>query len=76
MSGPTPLAAAVIAALALTTSALAQEFTDERAAMIDTIEEHARLAPGAIEDGQLDPAVLQAMREIPRHEFVPEDVRA
>ena len=44
--------------------------------MIETIEAHARLAPEAVESGVLDPAVLQVMSEIPRHEFVPEDVRA
>jgi protein-L-isoaspartate(D-aspartate) O-methyltransferase len=49
--------------------------TDERAAMIDTIEAHAALAAPALGGGtKIDPAVLQAMRMVPRHEFVPEDV--
>jgi len=44
----------------------------ERAAMVAGIEAHARLAPQAVKNGAIDPAVLQAMRAIPRHEFVPE----
>jgi protein-L-isoaspartate(D-aspartate) O-methyltransferase len=42
--------------------------------MIEKIEEHARFAPGAVEGGQIDPDVLNAMREVPRHEFVPDEV--
>lgn len=42
--------------------------------MIDDITAHAALAPGVAEEG-IDSAVLDAMREIPRHEFVPEDVQ-
>ncbi|MCP4383276.1 MAG: protein-L-isoaspartate O-methyltransferase, partial [Hyphomicrobiales bacterium] len=43
--------------------------------MIEVIEVHARLAPSAIESGGIDPDVLAAMREIPRHEFVPDEVK-
>lgn len=50
--------------------------TEERTAMIETIEDHARYAPAALDGGTIDPAVLQAMRTVPRHEFVPEDVRS
>jgi protein-L-isoaspartate(D-aspartate) O-methyltransferase len=71
------LLAATLAALTLAADGRAQDSrTEERAAMIQDIEAHARSAPGAVEDGQLDPAVLQAMRTVPRHEFVPEEVRA
>ena len=67
---------AVLAALILAAPASAQDSrTDERATMIEDIEAHARYAPGAIEDGKLDPAVLHTMRTVPRHEFVPEEVR-
>ena len=44
--------------------------------MVETIERHAATAPGAVEDGALDPAVMEVMRTVPRHEFVPEDERA
>ena len=50
--------------------------SEERAAMVDTIEEHARYAPEAVEAGKIDPAVLQVMRTVPRHEFVPEEEKA
>ena len=45
--------------------------------MIKVIRDHhddARDSGDA--DGALDPRVLQAMEEVPRHEFVPESVRA
>jgi protein-L-isoaspartate(D-aspartate) O-methyltransferase len=47
-----------------------------RESMIKAIEAHARSAPAALEDGTIDPAVLDAMRQIPRDAFVPEDVEA
>ncbi len=76
MRRPPHLLFAVLAALVLAAPVYAQDSrTDERAAMIEDIEAHARYAPGAVEDGTLDPAVLQAMRSVPRHEFVPEEVR-
>lgn len=76
MTGATRLLPALLAA-ALATPALAQtEIPETRDAMIETIEAHARRAPGAVEDGGIAPDVLQAMREIPRHEFVPPNVRA
>lgn len=70
-----PTAALASAAAAL--PAFAQpELASERAAMIATIEAHARLVPAALQDGGLDPSVLQVMGEIPRHEFVPDEVRS
>src|SRR5215208_1917769 len=65
------LAAAMFAAPALAQEARAEE----RAAMAAAIEAHARMAPQALKSGAIDPVVLQAMRTIPRHEFVPENVR-
>jgi protein-L-isoaspartate(D-aspartate) O-methyltransferase len=44
--------------------------------MIAAIEDHARSAPGALDDGTIDTTVLEAMRQIPRDAFVPEDVKA
>jgi protein-L-isoaspartate(D-aspartate) O-methyltransferase len=49
--------------------------SDERAAMVKTIEAHARYAPEAIADAKIDPAVLRVMGTVPRHEFVPEEMR-
>jgi protein-L-isoaspartate(D-aspartate) O-methyltransferase len=50
----------------------ADEETAARAAMVATIEEHARDAAGsALERGSIDPRVLEVMRRVPRHAFVP-----
>ena len=51
------------------------EREEDRARMLKTIVEHAELAPGALEGGELDQEVVEAMREVPRHEFVPEEER-
>jgi protein-L-isoaspartate(D-aspartate) O-methyltransferase len=65
------------AAVLFAAPAVAQEVrTEERAAMVAAIEAHARRASGAVENGAIDPAVLHAMRSVPRHEFVPENVWA
>ena len=72
-----PLITAFIAAVLLAGPVLAQDArTDERTVMIEAVEAHARRAPGVVENGAIDPAVLQVMRSVPRHEFVPENVRA
>ncbi len=66
----------LLAALLASTSGSAQEVSEAaRDGMIAAIEDHAQSAPGALEDGTIDPAVLDAMRQIPRDAFVPEDVR-
>jgi protein-L-isoaspartate(D-aspartate) O-methyltransferase len=43
--------------------------------MLEEIQQHAATAGSALEGGQLDPAVLEAMGRVPRHAFVPDDVR-
>jgi protein-L-isoaspartate(D-aspartate) O-methyltransferase len=70
------LVSAFFAAVLFATPTAAQEVrTQERAAMVADIEAHARGAPQAVKNGALNPAILQAMRTIPRHEFTPESVR-
>ena len=49
---------------------------DARTQMVTTIQELARQTAGTIESYPIDPEVLQAMRVVPRHEFVPEDLRS
>ena len=45
--------------------------------MVITIEEHARRAGGALEGrAALDPRVLEVMRRVPRHAFVPAELAA
>ena len=69
---------AAIAALLLAAPAQGQEEAsraEERAAMVEAIADHAELAPGAVEGGEIDPEVMRVMRAVPRHAFVPEDER-
>ena len=62
--------------LALTLPSAAQDAaTAARDRMISDIEAHAARAPSALEGGEIAPRVLSAMRAIPRHEFVPGEVR-
>ena len=63
-------------ALVLGSAGAAQAQTDvadAQSAMIDRIEAHAGTA--TVEDGNIAPDVLEAMAQIPRHEFVPEGQR-
>jgi protein-L-isoaspartate(D-aspartate) O-methyltransferase len=77
MRRPIHLILALAAALAFASTVRAGDArTGDRAAMIETIEDHARYTPAALGSGKIDPAVLHAMRTVPRHEFVPEEVRA
>jgi len=46
-------------------------YTEPRAKMIETIVAHARFSGEALEGGPLDPRVLQVMRTVPRHAFLP-----
>ena len=71
------LPSTLLATLLASSSAIAQEATEAaRNEMIAAIEAHARSAPGALEDGTIDSAVLDAMRQVPRDAFVPDDVKA
>jgi protein-L-isoaspartate(D-aspartate) O-methyltransferase len=51
------------------------DYTLERAKMVRTIESHAREAGLALRGDQIDPKVLEVLRAVPRHEFVPEGIR-
>jgi protein-L-isoaspartate(D-aspartate) O-methyltransferase len=53
----------------------AADHADRRARMVEVIRQHARDAGRALGGRGLDPAVLGAMAAVPRHEFVPENVR-
>ncbi len=57
------------------TAGCQERVSDTPTAMVATIEELARRNAEAIESHPIDLEVLQAMRVIPRHEFVPEDMR-
>lgn len=51
------------------------DFEAMRNAMVDEIDRYARLARDETGVEAIDPAVLVAMREVPRHAFVPEKLR-
>ena len=70
------VSAAVAARAALPTSVAGPDYAAERQAMVATIEARAREAGAALRGNEIDPKVLDAMRVLPRQEFVPEDVRA
>jgi protein-L-isoaspartate(D-aspartate) O-methyltransferase len=57
-------------------SAQAQDkYTQARQGMIQEIEADVRLTSVHINKKELDPKVMDAMRKVPRHEFVPGQVR-
>jgi protein-L-isoaspartate(D-aspartate) O-methyltransferase len=62
--------------LLMDTSAQAQdEYTQARRGMIQEIEADVHLTSVYINKKELDPKVMDAMRKVPRHEFVPVQVR-
>jgi protein-L-isoaspartate(D-aspartate) O-methyltransferase len=52
-----------------------EQFSNARNEMVITIQELARRTAGAIENNSIDAEVLQIMRVVPRHEFIPRDMR-
>jgi protein-L-isoaspartate(D-aspartate) O-methyltransferase len=66
----------VLAALAPPAAGAADPQARAREVMVLTIEEHARLAGGALGRPSIDPRVLEAMRRVPRHAFVPAELAA
>ena len=64
-----PFAVALAALVAL--AAVAEDdYADDRARMIRTIEAHAQRATDALGRDYIDPKVLAVMNEVPRHELV------
>ena len=62
--------------LLIDSSAQAQdEYTKARQGMIKDIEADVRLTSFYINKKELDPKVMDAMRKVPRHEFVPRQER-
>ncbi|HXO90192.1 MAG TPA: hypothetical protein VN849_05315, partial [Stellaceae bacterium] len=51
-------------------------YAAERAEMMRVIEQYARQPGSALTGGRMAPEVLGAMGTVPRHEFVPERLRA
>ena len=70
-----PTLVAIVAALSAAAVPAADDRQAERDRMVDVVEQQALGTPG-LADGRLDPEVAEVMRAVPRHAFVPEDVRA
>ena len=51
------------------------EFAAQRARMVERIEDHARATSSRLLAPQISEPVLAAMGRLPRHEFVPPDIR-
>jgi protein-L-isoaspartate(D-aspartate) O-methyltransferase len=66
----------LIAILVLCVSApvAADDRAGERRRMVETIEAYAGSPGGGLAGGHVDAPVLEAMRAVPRHEFVPAEV--
>ena len=53
----------------------AEDFAAKRRQLVDTIAQEARRTADFLGRERLDPAVLDALRTVPRHRFVPPDYR-
>ncbi len=51
--------------------ARADEYAAQRAAMVSDIEQHVKETSVYLGKDQLDPAVIEALQTVPRHDFVP-----
>lgn len=77
MSSSRHMILVLAAALAATAApACAQGDAAERRAMVEDIERTVRATSRSIGKSRLDDAVMRAMAEVPRHEFVPAEYRA
>jgi len=52
-----------------------QEYAEARQALVSTIETHVRETSSYLGKSSLSPLVIQAIKQVPRHEFVPEWLR-
>ncbi|MFW5734962.1 MAG: protein-L-isoaspartate O-methyltransferase family protein, partial [Oceanidesulfovibrio sp.] len=55
--------------------AQAQDYAAQRVALVDAIREDVSNTAAQIQGEPMDPRVVEAMKTVPRHEFVPEDSR-
>ena len=65
--------ALTLALLTATPLATADELTEARDQLVEQVVEHARLAGPMTGRDELDPAILEAIRSLPRHLFVEPD---
>jgi protein-L-isoaspartate(D-aspartate) O-methyltransferase len=65
----------ILSLLFVTSAAADQHFAAAREEMVRTIQALAKTVPLPSASGEINPSVLNAMQEVPRHELVPKDVR-
>lgn len=53
-----------------------RQYTEARQALVRTIENHVRETSGYLGTTALSPLVIEAIRQVPRHEFVPDWLRS
>jgi protein-L-isoaspartate(D-aspartate) O-methyltransferase len=58
------------------TTILADDYTQQRQQMIADIDGYVKTTVKAINKKTIDENIMQVMRTIPRHEFVPQDLRS
>ena len=51
------------------------DFVAQRARMLETVQAYAKEASGALGRDFIAPEILNVMRDLPRHEFVPDEAR-
>lgn len=69
------MAGLILACLMRSVLAEEAEYTKQRQRLVDLIEVDVRLTGQFLGKDALDEHVLQALRKVPRHEFVPENLR-
>jgi len=57
-------------------SACSDDFEASRETLVSTVEHQAGFIVDAVGEKRLDPRVLDALRQVPRHEFVPSTLRS
>ena len=72
---PKLLIVTTVSLLLISAAAAKKHFAAAREDMINTIQALAKTVPVPSGSGEIHASVLAAMREVPRHELVPEDVR-
>jgi protein-L-isoaspartate(D-aspartate) O-methyltransferase len=68
--------AGLLLASTVTACASEQDMTVERYRLVEKIEAEVRMTASALGFDRLEPAVAEAMREVPRHAFVPNAQRS
>ncbi len=69
------LLTAILVCLGPAEGVAADDYSQQRALLLDLIEQDVRETSAYLKRSQLNPRVLEVMNTVPRHEFVPQDQR-